>query len=587
MELDQRNTHCEIMKSKLTTSIILLVLLVLVRSQSDAQVTYWLPYDGGDFYDSSNWLAGIQPSSNVVGVFDLSTAPIVELTQDGSVGDLYVTDGHTDITGNRTLNFRNLIVEGDCSTNNPNFGAFYATLVGDHFELSGPAGTSVSVFASFNDVFLSVDTLAVDSESSSQAGQNRVEFDGDLNVMLDMDVNKGRFSFDQGLGIVNGSLNIGLNNDTEFYSEMIVREEMFVTETNVGFGQLSIIAPFFNTGDFTVGLYADGGINQTSMLVTHSNQVINCDQLTIGGESNAVFTLVDAEPVINAPIEILSNGTILFEDECNLVAEALVLNGTMEFDSGENELISSIDVPITIGTSGQIYVDPNSVVGVQNHVTNHGGDIDVDNEINFFGKYLGDNDFLGIGEVRFHSDIEPGKFGISPVDPIGLLTFNGNDVILRNDSTYRVSITPDGLHDRLIVNGNALLQGGTVSVEQPMGPVDFQIGDSFTILRVNGGNLSGEFGAYPEGAAVWSCDGIDLVITYVGGNDQNNVVLRALPSTVLLGDVNRDGIVDLLDVGPFVHRLANGINQPEADTNQDCAVDLLDVNVFVDILSGN
>ena len=57
--------------------------------------------------------------------------------------------------------------------------------------------------------------------------------------------------------------------------------------------------------------------------------------------------------------------------------------------------------------------------------------------------------------------------------------------------------------------------------------------------------------------------------------------------SVLLGDVNLDGAVNLLDVTPFVNRLAKGIFQAEADINQDGSVNLLDVQPFVDILAGN
>jgi hypothetical protein len=53
-----------------------------------------------------------------------------------------------------------------------------------------------------------------------------------------------------------------------------------------------------------------------------------------------------------------------------------------------------------------------------------------------------------------------------------------------------------------------------------------------------------------------------------------------------LGDVNGDGIVDLLDVAPFVDAITNGLDICEADVNEDEAVDLLDVAPFVDILLG-
>ena len=54
----------------------------------------------------------------------------------------------------------------------------------------------------------------------------------------------------------------------------------------------------------------------------------------------------------------------------------------------------------------------------------------------------------------------------------------------------------------------------------------------------------------------------------------------------LLGDVNLDGVVDLLDVAPFVEVLTNSSFQKEADTNEDGIVSLLDVDPFVIILTG-
>ncbi len=54
----------------------------------------------------------------------------------------------------------------------------------------------------------------------------------------------------------------------------------------------------------------------------------------------------------------------------------------------------------------------------------------------------------------------------------------------------------------------------------------------------------------------------------------------------LLGDVNGDGVVDLLDVAPFVDLLTGGGFQPEADINQDGVVNLLDIAPFVQLLTG-
>ena len=65
----------------------------------------------------------------------------------------------------------------------------------------------------------------------------------------------------------------------------------------------------------------------------------------------------------------------------------------------------------------------------------------------------------------------------------------------------------------------------------------------------------------------------------------NDILVLLNQSGVLLGDVNLDGAVNLLDVGPFIQVISNEF-QCEADVNQDGAVNLLDVQPFVDILTG-
>lgn len=53
----------------------------------------------------------------------------------------------------------------------------------------------------------------------------------------------------------------------------------------------------------------------------------------------------------------------------------------------------------------------------------------------------------------------------------------------------------------------------------------------------------------------------------------------------LLGDVNCDGNVDLLDVSPFVQLITSGEFSTKADINGDGAVDLLDIGPFVELLT--
>ena len=81
-----------------------------------------------------------------------------------------------------------------------------------------------------------------------------------------------------------------------------------------------------------------------------------------------------------------------------------------------------------------------------------------------------------------------------------------------------------------------------------------------------------------------------------GGPDQNitgdviytitDMELIAEDGDCLVGDVNGDGVVDLLDVVPFVDLLISGEFACEADIDGNGVVDLLDVTPFVAVLTG-
>lgn len=80
-----------------------------------------------------------------------------------------------------------------------------------------------------------------------------------------------------------------------------------------------------------------------------------------------------------------------------------------------------------------------------------------------------------------------------------------------------------------------------------------------------------------------NCDGRqDMFIA-----DCNGYSMFVQDHTVLLGDVDRNGTVDLVDVQPFVDLLSSGVScHAQADCNQDGIVNLMDVAPFVAILQG-
>ena len=71
------------------------------------------------------------------------------------------------------------------------------------------------------------------------------------------------------------------------------------------------------------------------------------------------------------------------------------------------------------------------------------------------------------------------------------------------------------------------------------------------------------------------------------GVDGVEVMIIDCESEVIPGDVNGDGVVNLLDVTAFVDLLANNGFNEAADINGDGFVNLLDVGPFVDLLAGN
>ncbi len=73
---------------------------------------------------------------------------------------------------------------------------------------------------------------------------------------------------------------------------------------------------------------------------------------------------------------------------------------------------------------------------------------------------------------------------------------------------------------------------------------------------------------------------LDLPTPYTG------MAIRITEDSVLKGDLNGDGLVNLLDVSPFVDAIASSEFVPAADVNCDGEVNLLDVEPFIALLSG-
>ena len=166
---------------------------------------------------------------------------------------------------------------------------------------------------------------------------------------------------------------------------------------------------------------------------------------------------------------------------------------------------------------------------------------------------------------------------ISPGCSTGILQINGN-TNLESDSILFVEIAAVGDNDLLSISGD-FQGGGELTLAFVDGYAPSQ-GDVFSVLSVSGLST----GKFDEIRVAGLDEGFDFESTTSGGTLEITALNDG--TALLLGDVNSDGMVDLLDVASFVSRLVSGTFQGEADINLDGAVDLLDVSLFVALLTG-
>lgn len=139
------------------------------------------------------------------------------------------------------------------------------------------------------------------------------------------------------------------------------------------------------------------------------------------------------------------------------------------------------------------------------------------------------------------------------------------------------TISANQLSSFAVVSSGALLSPATFSGESS---IDFPAAKSSELFV--GFRSAGNVGWFQI-----DLGGAGLPISYMAGRFATaGESLTVGGKEILRGDVNCDGVLDLLDVAPFVEQLTSGKFSDKADMNADGAVDLLDVGPFIDALSG-
>ena len=140
------------------------------------------------------------------------------------------------------------------------------------------------------------------------------------------------------------------------------------------------------------------------------------------------------------------------------------------------------------------------------------------------------------------------------------------------------------------ISGMAVAQPGDFFTSGASDLVEFEATE--TGIRYIGFVAGGSVGWFSIDLGDAPNDGSDVVFTggqflvIPEGTEPPEPFGIMVGNPTLKGDVNQDGMVDFLDIGPFINVLSTGGNQPEADTDCSGMVDFLDIGSFIEILSG-
>jgi len=295
-----------------------------------------------------------------------------------------------------------------------------------------------------------------------------------------------------------------------------------------------------------------------------AGQIQNLSNLadgTVSGGRVGSFVTINGEVTLSGDATTLSSSTVADGGVLNVTSDDNMVNtnwtveagGTLNMEAGElrNGLDIAGEVNISGGgtglsNTGQYDVEAGGVLNVSGGILGSSSlNIQSGGVVNHSGGDLGFNTDVENGGVL---NISGGTFGAGQfasadldVDSGGTVNFIGTAFAIDGAPINLVEGTPTMITDRGVLTGT-LADGQTIEFNlNAVDPDNFNAGSTISV---------------------------------------------ALPATtVLLGDVNLDGMVNFLDISPFIQRLSNQVLQAEADVNQDGAVSFLDISPFIMVLT--
>ncbi len=433
------------------------------------------------------------------------------------------------------------------------------TIVGQTFP--GGAPTDGTLHSAGGAVFLT--TVDVGSGSDA-AGTVSASFDG---VVMGSTFNLGTID-GEGVGML-----IASSGGSIFADQIHCRSDNSLIEVDQG-GSIMTTAIVVDAGRLRV----NGGYFHTdSELKLQSNSQFDMSSgiaefLNLCAQENSSIDWMGGE------IQLTQNSDLIVADEGLFDRQTIIPSDGKLTTSGSIDVIGELQVDGVLSTpcvccTGNLILNDATIDGEAE--LSDSCQVSVDGAVTFNDTVVGGGQFFGANStVRFLNLYAPETDLGGPTT----IHFDGN-VEFALGSFVALAVVNSNQFDRLQIGGDLQISGDVLFGF----PENFELdpGEEIFVIETDG-TVAGEFSNLPDGSIFTAEGGTqELVISYFGG-DGNDIVLRP---TILLGDVNSDGFVNLLDVQPFVTLITNAAFQPEADINGDGVVNLLDVEPFVSLLA--
>ena len=281
-----------------------------------------------------------------------------------------------------------------------------------------------------------------------------------------------------------------------------------------------------------------------------------CDTCNIGGLSD------------HGLLQVLGAGsTLLVSDHIRLGTESSgVGSGILQIDEGEVSIVNELIVD-----------DESEVVLVDGRLTVGSVELMAGSLFDFSG---------GVLQVKgVDGDLSNDGGLFSPDLPAGVSLITGNYVqACAGSLQIELGGSLSSEFDSIDIGGNAMLDGQLeIALISRFQPAKQQ---TFAVLTAS--SIGGSFSNVTDNQRLETTggEGSFLVRYGISSPSPNQILLSDFEPAFVLGDINGDGEINLLDIGPFVELLNSGGFDPAADINMDGDVNLLDVGPFIALLAG-